>query len=225
MPVPSRTGSIAMLQSTSQNDSDSVTVPADADLAIVVAAVYVFEGVNFSSLTLGGNGLTEINAFQNVGAEAGDTVMWRLTNPPSGSQTLAWGWEAEPEEGATIFVVFYKDVNTSSPITDSDVGYGDPTATSAAFSSSTNDTCLCVGYSFDATDCDAGYGANQVEIADGDIFGGCQGAVGEKAGVSGTTTMEVDGDYCSIVACSIAGSVGGIPVPAVAAHQYRRRRT
>lgn len=209
MTVPARTGSITQIQNSSTSDSQSVTVPSDAVLCIVAAAAFTYGGVDFSSLTLDGEGFTQVNAYQNVGAESGDTVIWRLTNPSTGSQTLAWTWDAALTEGANIFVVFYKDVDTTSPITGSATGTAsNGSSTSGSFSSSTNDLCLCVGYSYDTTDCDGGYGANQSEIADSTVFNSCQGALGEKAGVSGTTTMQVGGAYTSIVACSIAGTSG-----------------
>jgi hypothetical protein len=209
MTAPSITGSISQYVDTTSNPfSDDITVPADATLCLAGVIGWYDTQVNFSTATLGGTALTQVRAF--VGGTSGSSVaLWQLVSPPTGSRAFARQLNVYPYEGAHIFVVFLKDINTSAPITDSDEGDSGTasTATSGSFTSTANDLCLCVGYSYSSTDGDAApTGAGQTEVADSALSNGCQGAVGTKPGVAGATTMKFAGDYPTLIACSIAGT-------------------
>ena len=224
MTVPSITGSIAQVDSSSASGSQSVTVPTDAELALVMPVWWHWTELTFSC-TLGGTSLTQV-IWQNNTSHEGSGI-FRLSNPSTGSQTFAWTLSDDPGTGATYFIVFLKDVDTTDPITGSATGLEDTqTATSGSFSSSTDDLCICVGAS--STDVDAGSGSGQTEQADNSVYNSCAGAVGTKAGVSGTTTMACDMGYSgSICAASIKGSTGGgsgVAIP-IAMRHYRNLRT
>ena len=215
MTAPTITGSITQIQDSTTPSSQSVSIPADAELCIV--AIAFFRGVGgggaLSTLTLDGNSFTSVVKSNDSGF--GTTTIWRYIVPVGlrgTSKTLAWAFDGALTEGANIFVIWLKDVDTGGdPIRGSNFGAGDPTATSGSYSSDANDLNLCVGYSFSTTDCDAS-GSGQTEQADSTQFNSCQGAVGTKAGVAGTTTMVVSGDFCSVCACSIKGSGAVAPL-------------
>ena len=228
MTAPSRTGSITSYAQDDTSDSDSITVPEDAELCIVAVAYWNGSQTELSTLTLDGDAFTEVALYNSGGNNYGAVGIYQLVEPSTGEQTLAWEWDHSFAMGGgesyVMFVLFYTDVNTAGPITDADIGHAWGVATSGSFSSSTNDTCFCVGYSY-GQDCDAGHGPNQVELDnDHDSVWENWGAIGEKAGVTGTTTMAADGDGTAIAACSIAGTGGAGTIGPAAMHDYRRRR-
>lgn len=213
--APIRTGSIVTIQDGAQNPAaQNITVPADATLAIVAAAYFnSTTGTDFSTLTLNGVAFTQIAA-QNSQTDVGYATMWYLANPATGTQSFDWAWSNVPSLGATIFVVFYKDIDTASPVRGYDVqpgvGWEDTIATDA-FSSSVDDLCLCIGYSTVAID--AAAGAGQTEIADPGVYNFVYAALGEKSGAAGTTTMAVYGSQVAIVAASIKPGAAAAAAP------------
>ena len=209
--APVRTGSITLIQSSDQNPAaQNITVPADATLCLVAAGYFnSTTGMDFTTLTLNGVAFTSVGA-QNNTTEVGYANMWVLANPATGIQSLDWAWSNAPSLGANIFVVFYKDADTSAPIRGFDVQAGvgwDDTITTDAFATSVDDTVLCIGYGGGPVD--AAAGAGQTEIADSGQFNFSYAALGEKAGVAGTTTMAVYGSQVAIVACSIKPGAAG----------------
>lgn len=113
-----RTGSAYTDAADNESYSESVTVPADADIAMLALSVYYpNQGLSPADFTLGGNSFIDETA-----GEAGNGVFTQigyLVNPPTGAQTLA-ATVPDYGKGITIHVVFYKGVNTGAPITDSD---------------------------------------------------------------------------------------------------------
>jgi hypothetical protein len=217
MTAPTVTGSITQIQNSSISASQSVAIPADAVLCLVGVAFFrdLTGGGRISTLTLDSNSFTSVITSNNMAY--GTTCMWRYSVPVNlrgTSKTLAWTFDGALAEGANIFVIFLKDADTAlNPIRASATAGGDPSATTAAFATSTNDLCVCVGYSYTTTDCNAApSGAGQTEIADSTQFNLCQGAIGRKPGVSGTTTMKVSGDYVSLCAVSIMGTIDPLNV-------------
>ena len=115
-----RTGTVTTITSTLQSSSQSVTVPADATLAVVMASLWrnATNWIAANPVTLGGVNLTTL---QRTDEQTGNEHAWLgyLVNPATGSQTLAWNWGAAPTEGVNIAVVFYKGVVTSNPVVSS----------------------------------------------------------------------------------------------------------
>jgi len=115
-----QTGSGITIQSSSQNGSQSVTVPADATLCVVMASMFenATNWITANPVTLNGVNLTTL---QRTDDQSVNDHAWigYLVNPSTGSQTLAWNWGTTPDQGAIIYVVFYKGVDTSNPVVSS----------------------------------------------------------------------------------------------------------
>lgn len=116
-----RTGSISLIQSSSDPSSDSVTVPADATLAVLFVsgwsntANWLGSG---ATITLNSVGFTvRQDTSNNTNPE--QIALWTLVDPATGSQTLAWDLGDTPSSGAEFVVVYYKGVDTADLIRDS----------------------------------------------------------------------------------------------------------
>jgi hypothetical protein len=114
-----RTGSLINIDS-NDDGSQSITVPSDAEMIVFTAALYDGAGdAGLASVSIGGNALT-IERDESGSMNSQITAIAYRVNPPTGSQTLAWTWDAPPlNEGAVILIGFYKGVDTADPIRDS----------------------------------------------------------------------------------------------------------
>lgn len=211
MTAPSIVGSIQTINSNGQSGSQSVTVPAGATYCLLLAAYYDdAETGGINTATLNGASFSSVAEIFNS-TNFGGTTIWRINNPTTG--TFAWSWDMTLNsnyENAAMALVFFQNVDTSGTgIRASATGQGASTATSGSFSSSTNDLCVCIGYSLN-TAINGAAGANQTEVADfsnsEDVSNITRGAVGTKPGVAGTTTMAISGNGCSICAVSVLGT-------------------
>lgn len=118
----SRTGSVAAISSSANASSQSITVPADAELAVVSLSGWDSTGSSYFSggaVTLGGDSMTLGKA--DGGSDANNAAIFYLSNPSTGSQTLAWDWAGSSgaDEGVSIIYTFYSNVDTADPIRDS----------------------------------------------------------------------------------------------------------
>lgn len=207
--MTARTGSVTGITSSNQNFSQAITVPADATL-FILGMVFFQTGGALPTVTLGGNSCTSV--VSNVNESGEMTALFRLSNPPTGSQTLAVTWGSALEEGAHYFPAYYNDVDTTDPIRGSgNAGNGGSTATTGSITTAVGDIVVAVGGSFGSTDADvsATAGADQTEVADTNEFGTSQGAFGEKVGVAGTTTFTVAGAFVSLCAASLRDAAAG----------------
>lgn len=159
------------------------------------------------------NGTDLTKKVEQTNSSYQSAAFWILKDPPTGTQTFAWDASDTSAfaEGCIFFLLCLKDVDTSGdPIRDYKMAVGnDPTT--ASITTSTNDTLYCIGSFYNAGG-DAGYGSGQSEIADSTtVYNTDYGAVGTKAGVAGTTTMQVDGPdaYTAIIGFSVIGTNGG----------------
>lgn len=115
------TGSIQSFSTAAQSGSLSITVPSGTTLALVGligaanSASNVFSG---ATLTINGVGMT-------LAHEADDDpnyligAIFRLVNPSVGSQTLAYAYGSSDlftSIGARVYVGYYKDLDTTTPI-------------------------------------------------------------------------------------------------------------
>lgn len=116
-----RTGSVYTFTSSAQVDSETVTVPADADICVVAATLFknTSNWLPANPFTLGGANLT---TEQKTDEQTDNSHVWLgyKVSPATGSQTLAWDWGQSPGQGALITVAFYRGVDTITPIVDSD---------------------------------------------------------------------------------------------------------
>ena len=213
MTVPSTIGSAVLVQSSS-NISQSVTVPSGADTCLMFIGGWDSGGNTISTATLGGSSFTFINS--ENGDSSDQVYAYRLNSPSSGSQTLVVTYGSSWSEGATVYLVFFQDVDTSGdPIRDSDtaIDAANPAnATTPAFNTDANDLVVLGVSSYDEVDgapAEADTGAGQTEILNSGSSNSHGLAIGTKAGVSGTTTVRGDGAYIAVVGLSLKGSVAG----------------
>lgn len=116
----SRTGSVTTIKNGANSGSQAVTVPADATLAVVTIEGYnpTTDIITGNAPTLGGTATT-LAKFQRDSAADGNQVgIFTLGSPAIGSQTFAWNWggSAAWADGGQMNVVFYKGVNTTTPV-------------------------------------------------------------------------------------------------------------
>ena len=123
-----RTGTAITINTATAESSQSITVPSDAQIAVAFLGAYSnLGGVTIPNpcLTLAGTGLTRLVATGVLGAYSQASLEYVVT-PPTGSQTLAWNFTSwllgSGDGGCHIVIAFYKGINTSSPIVDSDGG-------------------------------------------------------------------------------------------------------
>ena len=116
------TGTPGSINSNVNASSQSITVPADATLLVVGASGWDDSNGYFTTtaLTIGGQSMTrQVTTGSTSGTYTG---IYYKVSPPTGSQTLAWDWNSTPapDEGMTLFYSFYKGIDTTTPIRDSD---------------------------------------------------------------------------------------------------------
>lgn len=217
---PSTIGTASLVQNGNESGSTSVTVPEGADCVLLFGSWWTnSSNLGWTSLTLGGNAFTEVKLIDSyeTSGNHGWIMVYRLNNPPAGSQTFAWdlGGTNNPAEGFNFYLVYLQDVDTGGdPIRDFDFAMatsdgGDQTLTTGSFSSDSNDLCLCGVYSYSPTSPNAApTGSGQTEILDSGVYNSCHLAIGTKPGVSGSTTMTAFGNYPAMVAVSVKGIAG-----------------
>lgn len=110
------TGSAITINTASTTSSQSITVPADATLAVLIWSGYTGTSTPFDSggysFTLGGASFGHITRNADP-AFHGGAVMAALANPATGSQTLAWAVSASMIAGVLINVIFCKGCEAS----------------------------------------------------------------------------------------------------------------
>ena len=206
---------------TNCNGDHSITVPTDCELIVITNAYYLDNNskMTFATIDDGVEDFTEganLTASSNVN---GSASIFYLANPSTGSQTLTTthaNGDSVDDRAATN-VLYFKGVDTTSPIRDSDTAIGSSpystaqTITSASMSCNNGDYGLVTGFSYQANPDSAPSGSGQTEIID-EYYGSSsfRNSVGYKNITStGTTTMQQYGVYPSLAAIIIAVAAGG----------------
>lgn len=114
-----RTGTAVNINTSSNTGSQSITVPSDATLAVMFFGGASGDDTGFDS----GNSTFSIGGFPATwrarsasSFDVGDCCVSTLSNPATGSQTFAWTCGASITYGNMLTIVFYKGVDTSSPV-------------------------------------------------------------------------------------------------------------
>lgn len=210
-----RTGTPDQWGSTENDDTHSVTVPADATLAVLIMAGqedstnYLSEDV--ATLTI--NSVSMTLAYGEDSTTWGMAAIWYLANPSTGSQTLEWDFEGTSADasdyGIQFYLVYYKGVNTSSPI-DGTGGEqaSDGDATTGSLTADSGDALIAVGMGLDGGTCDITTWTNATE-QDQDTFNNAVGAWAIDDNLSGNVTVTVDdsGGACANDGVTIVGVV------------------
>jgi hypothetical protein len=116
-PVLTGTSSGPLTVSSGASGSGSVTVPADANMAICLVSQFSATAGRLSSgtVTLGGQAMTAITGGASNTAAYMGAVYYRMS-PLTGTQTLAWTWSGVLDDTGGFWCVYYKGVNTSTPL-------------------------------------------------------------------------------------------------------------
>ena len=236
-----RTGSVGEFHEDSLGaESDTVTVPSDATLMVVMACGYsendmfdlgVADDGEITNVTL--NSDTFIN-IEEIGDDQAESPYWYgassqfyLVNPSTGSQTLAWDWigNGNAGEGVHIQYAFYKGVDTADPVRDRDnaAGYGNQTTDTL----DAEDGDMIVAGCYHWTDGGGGdvSWTNATEALDNE-YNDCGGAVGENDDGADTTITCSDCDLHNITVAVYKASAAaeGTIVPLTTAYYERIRR-
>lgn len=200
-------------QSNTTSSSQTITVPSDATFLIVgVVAKDSSVGTILSTLTIGGTSILPAVTYQNNNVNYGITALYKMVNPPTGSQTLAWTWNSALTGGALYYVSYYKGVNLTTPIRGfgsarASSTVGNQTATTPAFSAIAGDVIAGVVYSYFSYDAMANLNTSEIQDSpdpDGTAYNIAQAAFGETTISSGTTfAFQGRGNRTAVSACSL----------------------
>ena len=192
MPNVTRIGTYTESSSTSNSGNFSVTVPEDADCCI-----FLVSGMTSNSSDI----IDELN-FDNgsdmdftfivdsyyeqtseVQVQAYHLIRSSADWPGSGSKTLYWGVNGSRQEGLRFCVLFYQNVDQSSPIRDTD----SQTKHTTDFTSSMTGVIaedMAIGASYQYTDPQQNVHSNnsQTEILSSGFTGNASLVCGEKQG-------------------------------------------
>ena len=146
-----KTGSTITIQS-GDDGSQSVTVPTDADICVVMCSLYAGtpNWIVANPVTLAGTNLTTAEKTDNQTSN-GHVWIGYIVSPSTGSQTLAWNFTVGTvNEGINFVVTFWTGVDTASPIVDS----GKQTTSGAdltGLSADSGDMMVGCAYSYNST--------------------------------------------------------------------------
>lgn len=214
-----RTGSVGLITSSAQSGQQSVTVPADAEIAVIGAFGYdaatadMFDGgaaddANTSKVTLGGTNMKIGRAQDEIISQM--VGIYYLVSPSTGSVTLAWDWGVAPDEGVGIYYAFYKGLNTGSPIRSrANAETHDSTSVSTgSMSAESGDLAIAVSCSYGGTLS----WTNATEVRE-DLYNSDTGGFAEaspSASVNITVTQSAgSGNFNSIVGIVLQAAAGG----------------
>jgi hypothetical protein len=211
-----RTGSVLDIHSTANSSSQVITVPADATLMIVGGAGQIYSGpfATGGAVTLNSVGMTLIRG-DDTSTSYGNSGLFRLLNPATGDQTLAWNWAGtdNANEGFHIFVAFYKGNNTdAAQVIKSNGGQmqTDIDATTGSMAAASGDLALAVVYNY-GNHTLSWSGATEVSH---DLYNAMTGGFAEATPSAAVEIICTGGEnYVTISGCVIAAAAGAAPNP------------
>jgi hypothetical protein len=214
-----RTGSVTNIQNNANSGSQSVTVPADADCAVVAIEGYssTLNQLATATVTLGGQPMTLKRSDQF--GNGNQSAIFTLVAPPTGVQTLAWDTcgTALFADGGQLDVAFYKGVDQSNPVSDAG-GNGlasSPAGThcaTALLGAATGDAIVSIAYYYPSSNV-TWYNTTKVNDF---IYHGSSGSFAETFPTT-SQTVELSIDVTGYITMSSivlrANSGGGAPAP------------
>jgi hypothetical protein len=217
-----RTGTAEDLNSPNQTGSQTITVPADCTCVVITASGYYGSGDGIFGAGqiygLGGADFAGSTKF-SVGASgasadipsSGQVCISYLVNPSTGSQTLRWSLPAAANEGVNAKILYYKNIDTGSPLTDSDVQLS-VNADLTGLTAGASDMMVGVGYKYGGAFTSVN-DSGQTEL-NNDVYNSAANGTAEKLG--GTGFYFTGGDYticCAIVLkAASGGGTSAVPV-------------
>lgn len=215
-----RIGSLTQINSSTNASSQSVSVPTDAELMVVVVSGYesVANFFTSGSLTIGGDAFTAVSAGSNSDTSFFMGAMFYKVLPATGTQTLAWDWAGSSiSNGAIIRYAFYRGIDTSSPVRDS---HGTQNQTgftiSKTLTAQSGDLILAWQHLFDAGTNTFSW-TNATKVADATDFNGAAGSYAEGAPTGNVaitcTHTNTDGGLSTLVLKPAAAGGGSSAAP------------
>lgn len=213
----SKTGSIVKITASGAS-SQSVTVPADATLAVFMicgasGTANVFDGgvaqdANITGLTLGGTTMKSLLSSDDL-TSTYIGIMAYLVNPSTGSQTLAWPVGASITDGLQIYVAFFKGLDTASPFRDRSINQVTTgTATASSITASAGD--LTIAFGAEGQTATLGGVTEETEDAYNNVHAhyGESTSTGAISATLGTTTW---GAFVGAAIIKVSSGGGGTP--------------
>lgn len=208
----SRTGSITDIHTSNNTGSQSVSVPADAELMVVGLAGAIDSGSIFGTASISIGGAAASLILDAYGDGVWESALFYRVSPATGSQTFAWDFAGSGSVtyGAHILIAFYKGINTTTPIkANGGEASGDGSFTTGSLSATTGDmaVALCSKY--------GGFGdstwSGVTEIST-DFNNNCYYSWGEgtpSSNVTITATVTDGSNYGAVCGIVIAQAAGG----------------
>jgi len=195
-----------VVQSSVVTGSASVTVPSDCTFVLLLMNTF---GPNAPPDYVRINGIDFTKVIDwTTDFDHRYTHIYRLSNPSTGVQTFSWSWGGV-WSGNIYCLVYFKGVDTTSPIRDSDSDYD--IDSSVVLTTAAGD--LVVGIVGDTSGSDpnaAPAGSGQTEIIDSDEFNGLEASVGEELATGASVTFNCTGSsYETLCACTLIPAAGG----------------
>lgn len=193
-----QTGSSYLITNSYDADAYDISVPSDANIVVVVASFWL-DNLNFvpdDVFKLGGNVLTVVQKTDDQSSN-GQTIIAYLASPPKGTRRFRWNWGYNLTEGASIKIIFYKNVNEADPIVSSAktlVSDTDVTGLTAG----TGDMMVGVAYGYSTTF--TSLNDNGQTVLENSVYNSAAIGAAEKLG--GTSFQYTGGSYqtaCAIV--------------------------
>lgn len=204
----SRTGSVGTITNNANSGSQSVTVPADAELMVVGAIGYEGVSTYFSSgsVTINSAALS-VSRANDSDTSYGMVSLFHKVSPSTGTQTLAWDWSGTgaPDEGVTIFYAFYKGIDTDDPIKSEGGEQVQTDADTGVMTAATGDLAVAIAYAYGESETFTWTNATEVTHSH---YGGDTASIAE-ASPSGNITITVGyGDWCSMCGVVLGAGAG-----------------
>lgn len=196
-------GVSSVIQTTTMNSSQSITVPAGATFALVCIGGYDWVTTS-STVTLAGVSATSVLL---VGGGADEmSHVWRVSGFSTGSQTLAWNLNGTAFDGIQIVTLFFSGQH-ATPIADSDSSLA--TSISLALTGASGDMGVLFISDY-ANDCSAA-GTGQTVVVDSGPYRNNEIDASYEAATGTTTTMTGSGggDHSAIAILIAAAAAGG----------------
>lgn len=210
-----RVGTPEQFCSNLNTSTQAITVPANANFAVVLMAGFEADAEFLSSAVVSMT-INSVSMTSSANADTSTSAMmagtFYLTNPSTGSQTFAWDFVGTDTTygGVQFYIVYYAGVNTSTPVQSTGGEQAtDGDATTGSLAADSGDAFVGVATGNTAGTCDLGW-TNATE-ADQDTCAGdtstITGGWAYDDSLSGAVTVTVTGTGDCNVYVTTAGLI------------------
>ena len=196
VPIIEKTPHVTIFSS--QNISQSISVPSGTNFLVLAAAHYhTTDGNDIASASIDGSAIT-IRRQDSVDAAYGFTSLGYRVNPSIGNKTLAVTWDGTRIEGAVVYVYFYSGVDTSNPISASGGQQAIANATTGSLAANAGGAVVAIAYSFAPSGPVIAW-ASGITEQDQDSYNSATGSYAHNLSLTGAITVTVDSGIPMIV--------------------------